>query len=320
MILSTVVQELIDNPHRKFTYVEMKFFTMWYEQQSDKTKAALKELIKEGRFEFVNAGWSMHDEACPHFEDMINNMMHGHQFLLKEFGVKPRIGWHIDPFGHSSANPRLFADMGFEAWFFARLDHADRDQRLKDKSMNFLWRPFAEHFGNQKEIFTGAMRDHYCWPQGFWYDERFWNDEPFVVNKKMDTFNADQKVKDFQKYLNEMADDYLGNHMLVPFGCDFSFANARLNFEQMDRLIEYFNEHNTANITLMYSTPGEYLDSLHAQNLTWPVKYDDMFPYSDNPQDYWTGYFTSRQAAKKQVRDGQTNLHASNFLYAMKAI
>ena len=283
MILSTVVAELVDNPQRKFTYVEMKFFTMWYEEQSEKTKDEVKKLIKEGRFEFVNAGWSMHDEACPHFEDMISNMMHGHQFCLKEFGVKPRIGWHIDPFGHSNANPRLFADMGFEAWFFARLDHADRDQRLQDKSMNYLWRPFAEHFGDQKEIFTGAMRDHYCWTQGFWYDELWFGDEPFVVNKKRDTFNADKKVEQLQHYLNEMADNYLGNSMLVPFGCDFSYANARLNFEQMDKLIEYFNKHNTANITLMYSTPGEYLDSLYAQNLTWPVKYDDMFPYSDNP-------------------------------------
>ena len=61
-----------------------------------------------------------------------------------------------------------------------------------------------------------------------------------------------------------MAANYQGNHMLVPMGCDFTYANARLNFENMDRLIEYFNEHNTANITLMYSTPGEYLDSLHA--------------------------------------------------------
>jgi hypothetical protein len=72
------------------------------------------------------------------------------------------------------------------------------------------------------------------------------------------------KTKDFEKYLNQMADNYQGNHMLVPMGCDFTFANARLNFENMDRLIQYFNEHNTANITLMYSTPGKYLDSLHA--------------------------------------------------------
>ena len=45
-----------------------------------------------------------------------------------------------------------------------------------------------------------------------------------------------------------------------------------------------------------------------------------MFPYADNPLDYWTGYYVSRQSAKKQVRDGQANLHASNFIYALKAI
>lgn len=99
--------------------------------------------------------------------------------------------------------------------------------------------------------------------------------------------------------------------MLMPFGCDFTFANAAMNFENMDKLITYFNKHNKANMTMLYSTPGTYIDSLHAQDITWPTKYDDMFPYGDNPQDYWTGYFSSRQAAKKQVRDGQANLHAS---------
>ena len=123
LVLTTVVKELVKDPSRKFTYVEMKFFTLWYEEQSDSVKEQVKDLIQEGRFEFVNGGWSMHDEASPHYEDMINNMMHGHQFLKKEFGVVPRIGWHVDPFGHSNANPRLFADMGFEAWFFARLDY-----------------------------------------------------------------------------------------------------------------------------------------------------------------------------------------------------
>ena len=35
----------------------------------------------------------MHDEACPTFEDMIDNMMIGHDFAMKEFGVAPRVGW-----------------------------------------------------------------------------------------------------------------------------------------------------------------------------------------------------------------------------------
>jgi alpha-mannosidase len=93
-------------------------------------KQKVKMLVKQGRFEFANAGWSMHDEACAHYEDMINNMMTGHEFLMKEFGVRPRIGWHVDPFGHSTANPRLFAEMGFDAWFFARIDYQDKAQRL----------------------------------------------------------------------------------------------------------------------------------------------------------------------------------------------
>lgn len=294
LVLTTVIPELLKNPARKFTYVEMKFFTMWYNYQTDELKEQVKGLIKEGRFEFVNGGWSMHDEASPHYEDMINNMMHGHDFLKKEFDVVPRIGWHIDPFGHSNANPRLFADMGFEAWLFARLDYQDKDNREANKAMNFLWRPFEKHFGDAKQIFTAVMRDHYCWINGFWYDERFDGDDPVVVREDLDTFNAPGKVDLIVDYINEMAADYIGNQMLMPFGCDFTFANAAMNFESMDNLITYFNKHNTANMTLLYSTPGEYIDALHAQNLTWPTKYDDMFPYADNPQDYWTGYFASR--------------------------
>jgi len=76
--------------------------------------------------EFANGGWSATDEACPSYEDMINNMVIGHQFLKREFGVVPRTGWHIDAFGHSAGNARLFADFGFEIQFFARADRLDK--------------------------------------------------------------------------------------------------------------------------------------------------------------------------------------------------
>lgn len=126
LILSTTIDELIKDPRRKFTYVEMKFFSMWWERQTETRKTAVRSLVSEKRLEFVNAGWSMHDEACTHYEDMINNMIIGHDFLMREFGVRPRIAWHLDPFGHSNANARLFAEMGFDALFFARLDYQDK--------------------------------------------------------------------------------------------------------------------------------------------------------------------------------------------------
>jgi hypothetical protein len=38
--------------------------------------------------------------------------------------------------------------------------------------MNFLWRPFAAEFGDEKQIFTAIMYDMYCWASGYWYDEK----------------------------------------------------------------------------------------------------------------------------------------------------
>ena len=114
-------------------------------------------LVQGGRLELLNAGWSMHDEACPTYEEMISNMMIGHQFALQEFGVTPRVGWQIDPFGHSSTNARLFAEMGFDAFIFARVDYQDREKRLKDKEMQFVWRPEFENLGTESQIFAHVL-------------------------------------------------------------------------------------------------------------------------------------------------------------------
>ena len=91
--ITNVMWSLIDNPERKFSEVEMKFFNMWWNNQNDDMKDRVKGLIKSGQLELINGGWSMHDEACPTYDDMINNMLIGHEWIEKEFGVKPRIGW-----------------------------------------------------------------------------------------------------------------------------------------------------------------------------------------------------------------------------------
>lgn len=54
-----------------------------------------------------NGGFCMHDEAATHYIDMIDQTTLGHQFLNEEFGVTPRIGWQIDPFGHSAVQAYL---------------------------------------------------------------------------------------------------------------------------------------------------------------------------------------------------------------------
>jgi hypothetical protein len=43
----------------------------------------------------------------------------------------------------------MFAEMGFDAMFFSRLDGAEKDQRKEKRAMTYLWRPGSSHFGNQ---------------------------------------------------------------------------------------------------------------------------------------------------------------------------
>lgn len=85
-------------------------------------------------------------------------------------------------------------------------------------------------------------------------------------------------------------------------------------------MIEYINKHNKANMTLVMSTPGAYTEALKKENIVWPVKYDDVFPYANDNEDYWVGYFSSRPGAKKQVKDASAFTSALMKLMSFKAI
>jgi len=71
----------------------------------------------------------------------------------------------------------------------------------------------------------------------------------------------------------------------------------------MDKLIQYVNKYNTNNITLMYSTPSQYIEAVKKENIKWPTKYGDGFPHSDAAGDFSSGFYSTRPGKKKQVRD-----------------
>ena len=51
-ILDSVVKALMDNPDRRFIYVEMAFFWRWWNQQSDDMRTTVKQLVNEGSSSF----------------------------------------------------------------------------------------------------------------------------------------------------------------------------------------------------------------------------------------------------------------------------
>ena len=138
----------------------------------------------------------MNDEATTHYNSIIDQHSLGAEFLRNQFGEcgRPKIGWQIDPFGHSNANARLFAEMGFDAYFFWRIDFQDKAQRLADKSMEWIQRPMFKHLGKSTQIFAHAFYNDYCSPHNFAYDVFDGEDDPFVTDRKLTTFNADERT------------------------------------------------------------------------------------------------------------------------------
>ncbi|KAG8482418.1 hypothetical protein CXB51_024080 [Gossypium anomalum] len=298
-VLDSVISALFDDKNRKFIYVEMAFFQRWWRQQSNAKKIKVKELVNSGQLEFINGGMCMHDEATPHYIDLIDQTTLGHKYIKDEFNQIPRVGWQIDPFGHSAVQAYLLgAELGFDSLFFARIDYQDRAKRLKEKTLEVVWQG-SKSLGSSSQIFTGIFPRHYDPPDGFTFEI---NDvsPPIQDDVLLFDYNVQERVNDFIAAALAQANVTRTNHIMWAMGTDFRYQYANSWFRQMDKFIHYVNQ--DGRINALYSTPSIYTDAKYTENVQWPLKTDDFFPYADKPNAYWTGYFTSRPAFKGYVR------------------
>ncbi|XP_061344400.1 probable alpha-mannosidase At5g13980 [Gastrolobium bilobum] len=298
-VLDSLVPALLADKNRKFIYVEQAFFQRWWREQSEAVKNTVKQLVNSGQLEFINGGMCMHDEAATHYIDMIDQTTLGHQFLKEEFGVTPRIGWQIDPFGHSAVQAYLLgAEVGFDSLFFARIDYQDRAKRKDEKTLEVVWQG-SKSLGSSAQIFSGAFPENYEPPSNFYYEV---NDDSPIVQDDVNLFdyNVPERVNEFVSAAISQANITRTNHIMWTMGTDFKYQYAHTWFRQLDKFIHYVNQ--DGRVQALYSTPSIYTDAKHAANEAWPIKTDDFFPYADRVNAYWTGYFTSRPALKGYVR------------------
>ncbi|XP_058452835.1 lysosomal alpha-mannosidase-like [Malaya genurostris] len=317
-ILDSVVEALLHNPERRFIYVESAFFFKWWNEQTTELQDAVRELIEQGRLQFVGGAWSMNDEAASHYQSLIDQFTWGLRLLNDTFGDcgRPRTGWQIDPFGHSKEQASLFAQMGYDATFFARLDWRDKSKRLANQEAEMIWK--ASQNLDDSELFTSVLYNHYSAPPGFCFDV-LCSDDPFVDGPFSAENNVKERVDAFLYFVGNMSTKYRSNNLLVTMGDDFNYMDANMNFKNMDKLIKYTNARQSqeSKVNVFYSTPACYLKAVHEAELRWPAKTDDFFPYASDPHAYWTGYFTSRPTSKRYERMGNHFLQVCKQLTAL---
>ncbi|XP_076174533.1 lysosomal alpha-mannosidase II isoform X1 [Ptiloglossa arizonensis] len=315
-ILDSVIKALLDNPDRRFIYVETAFLWKWWLRQNEETKEAVRNLINEGRLEIIGGGWSMNDEAVTHYHSLVDQYTWGFRRLNDTFGscARPHIGWQIDPFGHSREQASLFAQLGFDGMFFGRLDYQDKERRLQDKAMEFVWKG-SSNLGSRANLFTVALFNTYSPPPGFCFDI-LCADEPIIDDPSSPDYNVRERINTFLQYVVQQAEVYRTNNVIITMGGDFTFQHAEMYFVNMDKLIRYSKEMNTE-INVFYSTPSCYLKAVNQANIQWSTKTDDFFPYASDPHSYWTGFFSSRPTIKFFERVGNNILQISKQLSAL---
>ena len=245
-ILDSVIPQLHADPKKRFIYVEIAFFERWWNEQNtgqnEAMRTKVKNLVKEKQLEFINAGWCMNDEAATHYNAIIDQMTYGLNFVQETFGpdARPRIAWHIDPFGHSSEQASLFAQMSFDAFFLGRIDYADKKLRLEQQRMELVWRG-SRNLGQDSDIFAGVTYNGYAAPRGFCYDQSC-NDTPVQDDPNLFDLNVKETVERFVNVTCKQASQYKTNHIMLTMGEDFQYENANTWYKNLDKLIRYLKE------------------------------------------------------------------------------
>ena len=163
-ILSNVFAELEAGSNRTFVWSETVFFARWWDELNAARRVRVRALVDAGRLEFAGGGWVQHDEALPTVGGMIESMAEGHDWLYRTLGVRPTVGWQLDPFGHSAASTALLGRMGLRAVVINRIHHKLKQRWRSARHLEFEWE--AAPSLHWVHVLTHVLHTHYATPRG----------------------------------------------------------------------------------------------------------------------------------------------------------
>lgn len=94
----------------------------------------------------------------------------------------------------------MFSQMGFQAFFFARIDYQDKEKRLSEKSLEMIWKPTLTVEDPSNYIFTHVNYNFYGSPPGYCFDARCFSNDPIKDDEKLEDYNLVTKSEELVSY------------------------------------------------------------------------------------------------------------------------
>ena len=316
VIFKSVFAQLKTDEQYTYTLGDIAFFKRyWQDVANQEERDQIKKFVQNGQLEFVHGGMVSTDEATTNYADIIRNFEAGHDFLKSEFGIKPKVGWQLDPFGHSAANAELMAQMGLEAVFMARINEQDFAQRKQSQDLQFVWKPEfsladddSSKASSHSEIFGHVLFTSYSPPKDTWLNKAY-----YTQGMSMSEKTAEGQAHRWISHFEEQEAAYRTNNLLILWGDDFAHRMADKTYGALDMIMLKIREHmdktpelkNT--YRLKYSSIDTYLRSVHKDakdlKIDWQVETGDFWRYNyrSDPNAFWTGYFTTQPDFKRRA-------------------
>jgi alpha-mannosidase len=99
----------------------------WLYEQVEKIDpvlfARVRRLIKRGQWHVTGGQYVQPDANLPSLLGWQKQLARGSSYFKKQFGVRSRVGYNVDTFGHPAALPDILAAQGFDAYVFHRPTH-----------------------------------------------------------------------------------------------------------------------------------------------------------------------------------------------------
>ena len=225
--LDNMLKKLQQYKDMTFVWSETVFFSMWWRGLNESMKTATKKLIQDGRFEIINGAWVMTDEASSHYYAIVDEMIHGHQWLKQNVGFFPRNTWSIDPFGYSSTLPYLLQKAGHRNMAVMRIHKQVKHVFQSKRNMEFWWKQRWDLKGKD-DIFCHMLPyaiytvQDQCGPDKYiCYLFDFRQDTGNGRSERVTRNNTDVLAKLLYIQYQKKAQLFRHNVVLVPLGGDF---------------------------------------------------------------------------------------------------
>jgi alpha-mannosidase len=107
----------------------------WVEEYEPALFARIRDLVRAGRWHVIGGWYLQPDCNLPYGESFVRQITTGLRYFRDRFGVRPRVAFNPDSFGHSRGLVQLLAQAGYTGYLFCRPDA----QHLPLPADDFVW-------------------------------------------------------------------------------------------------------------------------------------------------------------------------------------